>query len=127
MAQLLKARSRGLSLVETVMGLTLLLMVMVVGINLLPVSLRAMSSGEHKVAAANLAQSLLEEKRSGNYDNLASGYLPDVVLNRMTYHVYLDVDSSKPRLKRLSLCVSWDSRGKAQSVTHKVSVCKLPR
>jgi hypothetical protein len=114
-------------LVETVVGMTLLLLVFVVGINLLPSAWKAMATGEQRVYAVTLAQSILEQKRSENFDSLVSGYLPDVDNNGYKFKVYLDVDASKPRLKRLSLTLDWQARGRNQQITRKLSVCKLPR
>lgn len=119
--------NRAMTLVETVVGMTLLLLVFVVGINLIPSAWKAMGSGEQRVYAVTLAQSILEQKRSENFDSLASGYLPDVDNNGNKYRVYLDVDSSKPRLKRLSVTLDWQARGRNLQITRRLSVCKLPR
>lgn len=114
-------------MVETVVGMTLVLLVMVVGINLLPYSLRAMTMGEQKVQAANLAQSLLEEKSHSDFDALQSTYLPDVDLNGTTYRLSMEVESPKPILKRVTLRVRWIYRKNLQTVERKTSVCKIPR
>lgn len=114
-------------MVETVVGMTLILLVMVVGINLLPYSLRAMTMGEQKVQAANLAQSLLEEKSQSDFDGLQSSYLPDVDLNGTLYRISMEVETPKAHLKRVSLRVRWTYRTQLQIVERKTSVCKIPR
>lgn len=119
-------RWHGLTLVETAVGMTLLLLVFVVGLNLLPSAWKAMSAGEQRVQANSLAQSLLEQKSSENFDSITAGPLPDVELNGTKYKVDLAVDSSVPRLKRLALTLSWEARGRTLTMTRKLSICKLP-
>jgi type II secretory pathway pseudopilin PulG len=118
---------RAFTMVETVVGMTLIVLVMVVGINLLPYSLRAMSMGEQKVQAANLAQSLLEEKSTTDFDDLLTTDLPDVDLNGTLYRVHLEVATPKPMLKRVTLRVRWTYRKNLYVVERKTSVCKIPR
>ena len=118
---------RGLTLIETSLGLTMILLVMLVVINLLPSSWIAMGVGEQKVYAANLAQSIIDEKRAGAWDQLQTGPIPDVILNGTTYRGTLDVDSSKPYLKKVTLRLEWDSGRGKQSLIRKASICNLPR
>lgn len=118
---------RAFTMVETVVGMTLIVLVMVVGINLLPYSLRAMSMGEQKVQAANLAQSLLEEKATTDFDDLLTADLPDVDLNGTLYRVHLEVATPRPMLKRVTLRVRWTYRKNLYMVERKTSVCKIPR
>lgn len=121
--------SRGVSLVETVLGLTIFLLVALTALNLLPSSWLGAHSGEQHLCASNMAQSILDEKRASNFDNLSTGDFPAVQLYGTEYRPHLDVasDSSKPYLKVLTLKIEWDlPRGK-QTLTRKISLCKLPR
>ncbi|MBX3169411.1 MAG: hypothetical protein KF760_18570 [Candidatus Eremiobacteraeota bacterium] len=110
-------------MLETVAGWTLLLLVLVLGINLLPHSLRAMSLGEQKVVAANLAQNLLQEQAHSDFEALQSTDLPPVD----DYRIHLEVESPNPRLKKLTLRVRWTYRHQSQETVRRISVCKIPR
>ena len=113
-----------MSLLETVMGLTLVLLVFVTGINLIPLSLRARRSAEQKLLAGNLAQSTLEEQSGRDFTQVQSTSLPDVTLQGTLFHVQLRVDEPKPIVKRLTVEVRWDPNG---NLSRQTSICRLPR
>ena len=62
---------RGLTLIETVIAFTLLLLLILFVFSLAPGSLLSLTRAHHQIAASNLAQSILEEQRNRSLADLA--------------------------------------------------------
>lgn len=120
---------RGVSLIESVLCISLLLLAVVLVMNLLPASWVAGKGAEQRLYAANLAQSLLEEQRAARFDTLASATLPTVQEADTLYAPSIEVVPvpGKPRLKTVRARVRWTTRGVSREEVREVDLCDLPR
>ncbi|MBI3928496.1 MAG: hypothetical protein HY319_23340 [Armatimonadetes bacterium] len=119
---------RGISLIETLIGISILLLAVVLMMSLLPSSWLAVHRGEQRLVAANLAQSLLEEQRSVPFEELDSGALPRVTTAHQVFEPLLEVEPvpGKPRLKLVRVRVRWEARGRPMEVVRQTTFCRVP-
>jgi len=112
---------------ETLVAGTLLVLTALALFKLMSSAWLAFAVGEQKLTAGALAQSLLEEHRSGDFDALASAQLAPVTINRTEYSRKVEVTPRGPLLKDVRTVIGWDSRrGKGQLV-RRSTLCKVPR
>lgn len=106
---------------------TLLLLTMLSLFRLMSSAYLAFAVGEQKLTAGALAQSLLEEQRSGDFDTLATADLANVTVGNTTYTRRVEVTPQGPLLKQVRTVVTWDSRRGKGKLVRRSSVCRLPR
>ena len=66
-------RSRGFSLIETVLGMAILALVLMAALALLPLSLQSMRGSEHQLAANTWAQEIIDQCAAGPFESLIPG------------------------------------------------------
>jgi len=111
LARIVRATS-GLSLIEIVISLAILLTVILALFGLFPRSFMAMHQASGLRSANNLAQSILEERRTRPFDELATEAATEQEVNRVVYKTQLTVrvDPEDPKLKWLRVEVTWKER-----------------
>lgn len=104
--------SSGLSLIEIVISLAILLTVILALLGLFPRSFMAMHQAHGLRSANNLAQSILEERRTRPFDGLASEAVQEQEVNGVLYKTQFTVrvDPEDPKLKWLRVEVNWKER-----------------
>lgn len=104
--------SKALSLIEIVISLAILLTVILALFGLFPHSFMAMHQAHGLRSANNLAQSILEERRTRPFDELATEAVQEEEVNGVVYKTQLSVriDPEDPKLKWLRVEVSWKER-----------------
>lgn len=107
-------RSRGLTVVETLIAATLFLTVIVVLVGVFPGSARATRQAQGHLMAVNLAERELELSRAMDYDALAdrsNTYLLNVenngASNDISFNTELTVSDVRPGLRRIEVEVDW--------------------
>lgn len=106
---------------------TLLLLTTLALFRLMSSAWLAFAVGEQKLTAGALAQSLLEEQRSRDFDALTTAYAPDVTVGNTVYTRKVEVTPQGPLLKQVRTVVSWDSRRGRAILVRRSSLCKVPR
>lgn len=118
----------GFSLIETLLGASILLLAVMLSFSLLPSSWLAVNQGEQKLTAANLAQSLLEARRAASFDNLTDADLPVVPAAGTEFKPRIKIlTTADPRLKIVRVTITWTSRQIERQLVRQATVCKLPR
>lgn len=103
---------------EVVVGFTLLLLAVVAALSLLGSGLDLGKSGEQRVLAGNLAESILERERAKDFASLTPGSInltdtADFATNVQVRRVIQEVEPTPPT-RTLRVEVSWDTkRGRA--------------
>lgn len=133
---------RGLSLMEVVLGASLLALVFLFMLNIFPATMIGVRKAEHRLDAASLAESILEAARAapftdlvpGSYDADTPGALP---LSRYTCedqtvlepHLSIDTVPGIPadQLVRLRLTITWKDRSGPQTLTQELRLADLKR
>lgn len=122
---------RGLSLVETLLGVAILLLAVIMCFSLLPSSWLAVNHGEQRIFAGTLAQSILEQQSTYAFDNIVPAKLYAVEQAGSVYQPQVLVDvpvpGPSPRIKVVTVEVKWESRRIQRSVFRQLTVCRLPR
>ncbi|MBI3926652.1 MAG: hypothetical protein HY319_14010 [Armatimonadetes bacterium] len=100
---------RGISLLESLLAGLILCVVMFVIVSLYPTSLFGMKKGHELIAASNLAQRILDEKRGQSFDTIDSE-AGDAACDGTLYHYDLKVSDGDAGhdVKKLKLEISWD-------------------
>ena len=130
-SDIFKKSQWGLSLTEVIFAASILGLVMMVLFNLYPTAILSVKVAEHKLKAANLAQSILEEKKSGKFSDLYNPPpLTDVKGNDgVIYHpsyVAFDVPGANPaNLKGIRATVTWKERIRDYSISQELYICKV--
>jgi type II secretory pathway pseudopilin PulG len=118
-----RRRALALTLLELVVSFSLLAMIITVVLELLPGSLISLHHSQSRFAAANVAQNQVNYICSRSFGSNSVGTsrdLTDEVLDKMTYHVHLDVlavagqDPATIRLVRIT--VSWYEKNQTLQV-----------
>lgn len=124
-------RRSGLSLIETLLGVAILLLAVVMCFSLLPSSWLAVNQGEQRIYAGTLAQSILEQQQSYAFDSIAPATLPPVeeagTQFKPAVFVNVPTPGPTPRLKVVTVNVTWESRKLPRFVSRQVTVCRVPR
>lgn len=126
---------RGLTLVETIVASCLLGLVVLGIFTLLPSSLVAIRSAEHRIRADASCQEWLEILRQRPYENLSVGPLspqpPDQEYAGVTFQTRAEIyklpSAPVDEIKRLRVCVRWSFRGQGRQVsqeTYRVNVAR---
>ena len=127
---------RGLSLIETVVTVSLLAITLLVIIDIIPGAYVLQSRARFRVAAHQLARSLLEEKRARPFSDLVVGpavKMSDKVIEGTStvLHPSLTVSPlpghSQTDLLLLHLDVEWEYRGKSERIVHELRLYNTPR
>jgi len=117
--------TRGLSLIEALLAVAILIVGVLSIINVFPVAVKISRTAEQETVAANLAQAKIEEIFSWGYDNIPLGEIeakhrlaptssnPFYFYQRQTDSTYVDgnlVNSASPTgLKKITVTVFWTS------------------
>jgi Tfp pilus assembly protein PilV len=117
--------TRGLSLIEALLAVAILIIGILSIINIFPVVVKISRTAEQETVAANLAQAKFEEIFSWGYDNTPLGEIeakhrlastssnPFYFYQRQTVSTYVDgnlADSATPTgLKKITVTVFWTS------------------
>lgn len=115
---------------ETVLAITLFALAGLALVNLIPSSWLAVHAGQQRLDAANLAQSLLEERRAGNFDGPDfRTTLPATIYGgtQFTPTVEVATAAGQTRLKIVNVTVTWQTGRGTQSVVRQTMVCKVAR
>ena len=114
---------RGLTLVELIISLSLLLLVLMFVLNTFPSSLIGLRHSESRMCAERLAHGSLEEGLAQNFESLlidTTQPLTPHTLNGIDYTQSLEVfrvpNWDPLRLKGLRVTVKWMDRGRAQQL-----------
>jgi prepilin-type N-terminal cleavage/methylation domain-containing protein len=123
----------GFSLIEVIMAVTILGLVIMFIFNLYPSSVLAIRHAEHRLRAVNLAQSILEEKRSGPFSALAAATdLKDVtgddgVIYHPVYEPFIVLGADPNRLRGIRVTVTWTAQEKQYAISQEAYVCNIQR
>ncbi|MBI3928912.1 MAG: type II secretion system protein [Armatimonadetes bacterium] len=126
-------RSRGFSLLEMILALTLVLTVVMMVLNLLPSSRATVVRSEHQLQADNLAQTVLAEQMAMPFSALVLGEHPLDArsIGGATFTPSLEIfqvdGRDTLRLKGLRVTVAWSERTVPRSVVHEVWVPNVSR
>ena len=130
-------RTRGITLIETVVAATLLSLGIVVALSLLPASHALTNRGRFRVHALSLVQSLIEEQRQRPWSSITT--LPHVerpaprtmagtgTVFTPLVEVIAVPGQSVDQLRNIRVTVSWKERTGAQQVQHESTVVRVPR
>ena len=121
---------RGLSLIETLLAVVILLLAVIMCFSLLPSAWLAVNQGEQRIFAGTLAQSILEQQQVYAFDSLAPATLPPVEQGGATFRPVVTVQPQpgpSPRLKVVTVRVNWESRRIQRSVFRQRTMCRVPR
>ena len=122
---------RGLSLVETLLGVAILLLAVIMCFSLLPSSWLAVNQGEQRIFAGTLAQSILEQQSTYAFDSIVPATLYAVedagALFQPKVLVDVPTPGPSPRLKVVTVEVTWESRRIQRSVFRQRTLCRVPR
>lgn len=126
-----------MTLIETVVAITLLAMATIVAVASLPTTTMLSNKGRNRVAASQLAQSILEEQRARRWSELP---LPpaDVPLGTsllagsgIEFTRFLRVEAvpgyDVSELRRCIVTITWRERGTTQTVEHEATLLHLAR
>lgn len=114
---------RGLSIIEALLAVAVLMIGVLVAINIFPPALKISKNAEQETIAANLAQAKIEEMFSLGYDNISIGTIeakhrlaaseanPFYFYQRQTTVTYVDsnlnVSGSATGLKKITVTMYW--------------------
>lgn len=118
-----KKNQQGLSLIEALLAVAVLMIGVLVTINIFPAALKISKNAEQETVAANLAQAKIEEMFSLGYDNIAVGTIearhrlsadaanPFYNYERQTVAAYADGDlndsAAATGMKKITATVYW--------------------
>jgi prepilin-type N-terminal cleavage/methylation domain-containing protein len=126
------ASCRGFTLVEVMIAATLLGFIIMVLCSLYPSSVMAIRHAEHRIQASNLAQSVIELKRSGPFSDLYAP--PDSTLvtgkDETVYEIYysepfLISGTDFDILKGIRVTVKWKEKEGQYSVSRETFICNI--
>lgn len=130
-------RRRGLTLIEVVVGGTLIALAVVVAVSALPATTILTNRGRFRVHALQVAQSTLEQQRARPWSALpappATVQLPNQTLEGTgtVFSPVLSVTAvtgyDQQALRRITVSVTWEERGATQQVQHESMVARVPR
>lgn len=124
---------RGYSFVEIVVAFALLSLMVGIFFNLLPASRLASHRAENRLLASNLAQNLLEERRSRPFDELVVGTTENFteVHGRITYNLKLSVSAvsgvDTKYVKQARVEVDWQEKGGPQKLVYELRLFQQNR
>ncbi len=120
---------RGVSLIESVVGASILALAAAVILSLLPSSFLSVRRSERQLQAGALAQSLLEQQKLVYFPDLASNpNLPQKTLDDgVELKPALSVTGAGAGAKRVRVTVNWRERDRDFSVFRETVLAKLPR
>ena len=127
---------RGLSLIETVVTVSILALTLMVIINLVPGVYILQSRARFRVAAHEVAHSILEERRARPFQDLVTGgpvALPDRTIEgtSIVLRPSLTISELPPHkptdLLLLHVEVKWDYKDKTERIVHELRLLNLPR
>ena len=111
-------RSRGLTLVELIVSISLLALVVMFVLELVPTSMLSLRRSEGRLVGETIAEGELEREASAAFVHLTAGsqkQLPDQTVGSLTYHLKtqtLRAGSENPnRLLTLKVTVTWTEQG----------------
>lgn len=111
---MISSRSRGLTVIETLIAATVFLTAIVVLVGLFPSSARAVRQAQGQVLATHYAERELEISRATSFDTLAdrtNSYTLTVENNgaseELTFNTSVTVSNVRPGLKRIAVRVDW--------------------
>jgi Tfp pilus assembly protein PilV len=126
--------SRGVSLAEVVITITLLGFIFMILFNLYPSTIATMRHAEHIIEATSFAQSILEKKRAEAFSAFDTAPSPLETLNGSDGTTYTPTFSpiavpspQSDNLKGARVTVTWLERKKTCSVTKELYVCNMPK
>lgn len=120
---------RGVSLVESVVGATILALAAAVILSLLPSSFLSVRRSERQLQAGALAQSLLEQQKLVYFPDLVSvPTLPSKTLeDGVELKPTLSVTGAGAGAKRVRVTVNWKERSRDFSVFRETVLAKMDR
>lgn len=131
---MLRKSNSGLSLAEIVITVTLLGFIMMTLFNIFPSSMGAIRHAEHQMIASNLAQSILEEKMAGPFNELSIAPALDPVTGPdntlYTLHDYTPftiTDTDPQYLMGIRISVSWQERNRSYTMAREIYVSSIQR
>ena len=122
---------RGLTLLESVISLALLITVVLLLLNLLPGSLVATRATECELQAHSVADSALEEARAAGFSHLTPGLtsLPDRSLGGTVFHcqlrVFLPTGVNPQFVRGIRAEVWWDFSGRRRELVRQTMVSNV--
>lgn len=125
---------RGFNLLEVILSFFIISIVLLVLINLYPMSYVSMRRGEHLLAGDAIAHDLLERARAADYEGLVVGSTtpsPPVMRGSLEYRPVMTVNEIAgvdPDIAReVVVRVQWTEKGAGvQQVTHRLYVTRVP-
>jgi prepilin-type N-terminal cleavage/methylation domain-containing protein len=121
----------GFSLVELIIATTLLGFLLVVLFSIYPNSIIAVKHAEHRLKAAHLAQSILEQKRAGPFIELDKAItalnIPaaDQAIYTPAFECYSVPDTDPSKLKKVRVVVFWREKNREYSIYKECYVCTV--
>lgn len=132
MAGLLK--SRGFTLMEAILSITLIGIIFVLALNLYPASVLTIRQSEQKLRADTVARSLLESYASQPFSELVVGSSVSLTAqewNGVTYQPVLRIlnppEGNAEYVKDVEIQVHWQVRKVPRSVTHRLAIARVRR
>ncbi|MCA9790333.1 MAG: hypothetical protein KC910_01005 [Candidatus Eremiobacteraeota bacterium] len=126
-------RRAGYSFVEIVVAFALLSLMVGIFFNLLPASRLASHRAENRLQASNIAQNLLEDRRSRPFDELVVGKTESFteVHGRITYQVSLKISTvsgvDSKYVKQARVEVDWKEKGGPQKLVYELRLFQQNR
>ncbi len=124
MARTLRTDRWGLTLVDTVVGVGILFLLLIVLLNLAGTSVFGTRAADERLAAERLATSILEEFRAQPFpqQSLSSSLvLEPVETEGLVFQPIVAVEEVPPhpvdRLRRVTVIITWESRRGTQEAT----------
>lgn len=114
-------------MLESIFSISVLLLAVLLIINLLPTSWLATNQAEQRLYAGNLAQSILEEKRSAAFDALANETRSTVDAAGARFTPVVEVVPVSDKLKTVRVRIQWTSRQIRREVVREILLCRVPR
>lgn len=127
----LKRGSAGLTLIEMIITTTLLGMILLFLFTIYPNAVMAIRSGEHRLKAANIAQSMLEKKMAVPFYDIDTPLTEKNVTGEdgTAYALSCETlpipDTNTQRIRRIKVTVTWEEQRRQCSIFKEYDVCDI--
>jgi len=122
----------GLTLIEIIITTTLLGMILLFLFTIYPNAVMAIRSGEHRLKAANIAQSMLEKKMAVPFYDIDTPLTEknmtgeDGTAYALSYETLPIPDTNTQRIRKIRVTVTWEEHNSRQcSIFKEYDVCDI--
>lgn len=108
---------------ETVVAISLLGLIIIFVVNIFPGSVLAARSGNERIEAENLAESILEQTRASAFNSLTLGTTnvpsPDPKFT-VTQEIFVPTNADADQTLGVRIIVQWESKSQTKSIQREV-------